>query len=83
MYAHACGLPIISYDAPTGPGEIMNHGIDGLLCPVGDIEEFAKNVLMLAEDKLLLEEMSKHAIENVKRFDKDRIMQQWYELFAQ
>jgi glycosyltransferase involved in cell wall biosynthesis len=80
--AQACGLPVISYDAPNGPGEIIHHGINGLLCPVGDIDGFANSVLRLAGDKVLLEEMSKNALLNIKRFDKDSIMQQWHELFT-
>jgi glycosyltransferase involved in cell wall biosynthesis len=78
--AQTCGLPAIFYDAPNGPKEIINHGVDGLLCPVGNIEEFAKNVLMLAEDEKLLDDMSKNAVKNAKRFDKYHIMQQWYNL---
>jgi glycosyltransferase involved in cell wall biosynthesis len=78
--AQACGLPVVSYDSPNGISEIVNHGKDGLICPVGDIDGFVSNVLRLAEDEKLLNEMSRNATENVKRFDKDRIMQQWKDL---
>jgi glycosyltransferase involved in cell wall biosynthesis len=74
------GLPVISYDSPNGVGEIVNHGTDGLICPVGDIDGFADNVLRLAGDENLLGEMSRNAVENARRFDKDRIMRRWQDL---
>ncbi|MDR1005507.1 MAG: glycosyltransferase [Bacteroidales bacterium] len=78
--AQNCGLPVISYNAPNGPGEIINHGKDGFLCPIGDLEQFADYILLLANDNDLLEKMSENAIENVKRFDEEKIMQQWQAL---
>jgi len=47
--ALACGVPVVSTDCPTGPGEILEKGRFGRLTPVGDPEALARAIIeMLA-----------------------------------
>jgi len=79
--AMACGLPCVSFDCPSGPGDIISHGEDGLLVPKGDSEALAEALLVLMENKALRQKMGKKAKENVKRFLPELIVKQWDELF--
>lgn len=47
MEAMASGLPVISTDCPTGPSELINDHITGLLTPVGDEDQLTEAILTL------------------------------------
>lgn len=79
--AMACGLPVISYDCPEGPSEIINDGVDGFLVPLNDINELSKKISILIEDQNLRKAMGKRAKQNVRRYSKDNIMEEWRKLF--
>jgi glycosyltransferase involved in cell wall biosynthesis len=50
--AAACGLPLITTDAP-GCREVVTPEMDGLLIPVGDAEALARAIARLHEDPAL------------------------------
>ena len=79
--AMACGLAVVSFDCPWGPRSIIKDGEDGLLVENGNVEELADALVTLIQDSAKRESIAKYAIQNVKRFQMDRIAEQWRELF--
>lgn len=70
-------LPVVSYACKTGPKEIIEDGENGFLIQTGDIKEFAKKMEILMRDKELRRKMGKTAQKSVRKFDKDKILDQW------
>ena len=81
--AMRCGLPPVSFACPCGPRDIINDGIDGLLCQNGNITDLADKICVLIEDETLRKEMGKKAAINVERFSIDNIMKEWDSLFKE
>lgn len=81
LEAQSCGLPIVSFNCPYGPSEIINDTEDGFLCEVGEIEKFREKTLELIISEEKRKTMGKRARENVSRFSKDKIMSKWKKIF--
>ena len=80
--AKSCGLPIVSFDCPEGPSEIVYHDEDGLLVENGDIKGLAKALLELMDDQEKRIEFGKNAIMNVKKYKPENIFMMWDNLLS-
>ena len=78
--AMACGLPVISFDCPCGPKDIVRHQEDGLLVPSGNIDSLADGLHRLMSDDTLRQKMASKAVVNVRRFQINEIAQKWQSL---
>ena len=81
--AMSCGLPVVAFDSPYGPADIITDGVDGFLVKNRDINEFADRVCQLIEDKELCARMGLAAIKSAQRYRADLIMPKWKNLFEQ
>ena len=79
--AMACGLAVASFDCPWGPRSIIKDGEDGLLVKNGDVGKLADALVTLIQDSAKREAIAKNAIQSVKRFQMDKIAEQWRLLF--
>jgi len=79
--AMACGLPCVSFDCPSGPGDIISHNEDGILVPNGDVDALSQSMIKLMNNEDLRKSMGTNAKINVKRFLPEPIVKEWDELF--
>ena len=82
--AQACGLPIVTFDTPIGPSEIVNDGVDGIIVKnVGDVNGLAQAIIRMIKSPEVRIGMSDAAIKNAIRFQSREIMHNWELLFGQ
>lgn len=81
LEAMSLGTPVISYDCPHGPRNIIEDGQSGLLVPNGEIIELKKSLdLLIRNDELRLK-FSANGLARVKEFREDKVISQWDLLF--
>lgn len=79
--AMACGVPPVSFACPCGPKDIIKNEEDGILVENGNIDQLAEKICYLIENEKIRKKMGNKARINVKRFEEEKIMKQWIQLF--
>lgn len=77
----ACGVPMISYDCPQGPSEIIEDGINGRLVKYRDTNGLAEAIIEVLSNGDLRKSMGMKAKATSEKFAPERIIRQWDELF--
>lgn len=80
--AQTCGLPIVSFDCPEGPREIVTDGSDGFLIEGFDRDLLGNRLVALIQNEEKRKAFGMMAFENSSRFSSDIIMNQWNDLFS-
>lgn len=80
LEAKSWSLPVVAYDCPTGPQEIINQGEDGFLVPMNDKTTFLARMDQLASDDALFYTMSQNTKTTALKFDGKQIKQSWLAL---
>lgn len=77
----ATGLPIVSYDCPKGPSEIVTSGENGFLAKVGDTAALAQGLCDVIGNEELRKRFGAESKRRSSEFTLDKIMTQWDALF--
>lgn len=79
--AMACGVPCISFDCPSGPGDIISDKEDGFLVEDQNVEAFTVVLEQLMSNHDLRKKMGVKAKKNIERFSVPKVLAQWDQLF--
>ena len=81
LEAKSQGLPCVSFDIRTGPGEIIRDGVNGYLVEPYDCGRLAERIVELASDDSLREQFARDAALDMEKFDLECILDSWNEVF--
>ena len=80
--AMACGLPVVSFDCPSGPSEMIQDGVNGLLVPPESIQELSSSLERLMTSVELRNSLGEQARKITESYSLDKIVQLWEELIG-
>lgn len=80
LEAKQYGLPIVSFNCPTGPAEIVLDEENGYLIENFDINQMSQKIIELIENNELRLGFSQNAMLDTDKFNKKRITERWIEL---
>jgi glycosyltransferase involved in cell wall biosynthesis len=76
------GLPVVSFDCPRGPSDIVSHGGDGLLVPAGEVAALAAALNELIGDPARRQAMAEAARGKARRYEASEIAPAWERMLA-
>jgi glycosyltransferase involved in cell wall biosynthesis len=81
LEAMSFGLPIVAFDAPCGPKDLIDNGKNGFLIETGDVKRLSDKIIDLIESDELRKTMGKAAKTFSSNFHIEKIMDRWDTLF--
>jgi glycosyltransferase involved in cell wall biosynthesis len=83
LEAMAHGLPLVSFDCPRGPAEIIGDGVNGRLVEDGDIPAYTRALRDVIVDKERRSRMGRASHEAAKAYQIAPVSAEWEQLFAE
>ena len=81
LEAMTIGLPVVAFDCPYGPRNIIQNGVNGLLIALNDDKAYVSALTLLMDNAERRRLMGEKAREMAQRFSCETIMQHWMDLF--
>lgn len=82
LEAMAMGVACLSTDCPSGPAELIQHRVNGLLVNNGDDEALAQSLDELMADALLRQSLGKRAMDVRQTYALEGILPRWSRALA-
>lgn len=79
--AMSAGLPVVAYDCPSGPGDILTNGENGWLVNAGDEKAMAERIIWMIEHDKERREMGVYALRCSTSYNMKHVTRQWIALF--
>lgn len=78
--AMAAGLPVVT--TPVGISEeVIHHGKNGFIVPVGSVESLAKALSQLMKDESLREAFGRRSLERVRQFSVEKMVEATFRVY--
>ncbi|HET8673800.1 MAG TPA: glycosyltransferase family 4 protein, partial [Thermoleophilaceae bacterium] len=77
LEAMSRGLPVVSFDCPRGPSEIIDDGVDGVLVPNGDVARLGRAILDLIQDERERRRYAAAALGKARQYEIANIGPRW------
>lgn len=81
MEAASQGIACIAYDCISGPSEIIQNGVSGILVENQSIDIMIKETNNLIKNRTLREQLSRNSVKNIEKFSIDTIGAKWQQVF--
>ncbi|HEU0286584.1 MAG TPA: glycosyltransferase family 4 protein [Nocardioidaceae bacterium] len=82
LEAMSVGLPMVAYDCPRGPAEVLRDGVNGRLIPDGDDAAFTAALTELMDSVELRRQMGAAALADAAAYSMPHIVTRWEAVFA-
>jgi len=83
LEAMSVGLPVVAYDCPTGPRDIVSDGVDGHVVPDGRTRLFTEALGGLMQDADRRRRFGVAALEKATQYRIDAIADRWDDCFRE
>jgi glycosyltransferase involved in cell wall biosynthesis len=74
---------VVSFDCPTGPADVIEHGRNGLLVPPQDVGALAAAIVEMIEDEELRRRCADGAVETALRYRMEAVGPRWEALMRE
>lgn len=81
LEAMACGCPIVSFNCPEGPSDILKDG-GGIIVPYLDSNKLSESIIYLIEHPELRKKFTQQAHESISKYSPEKIYNLWDRLFS-
>ena len=81
--AMSCGLPVLAFDCPWGPTEIITDGKDGLLVDNGNVSQLADSIIYLIDHPDVRKQMAEQAKRKSENYKIDNLAIVWKDLLEE